>query len=141
VTLSEYVSSLRNTIFDDLTHGRAPSQGEFSATLLAEARMLAVLPQMGSLRYAPQSVSFEFIYPNPKGASIVFSVNCATPERVVYLPVPGWVIQSIWQGEVHGSHHFESEANALVATFVDGLSPENNSAHFEEDASTGAGRS
>jgi len=141
VTLNEHVAGLRNAIFEELTHGRAPSQGEFSTPLLTDAQRLGKTPQMGSTRFNPEGVILEFIYPNPQGASLVFPVRCPSPERIVYLPVPTWVIQSIWQGEVHGSYHFESEAKLLVRAFEDGLSPESNRAHFGEDAATGAGRS
>ena len=48
----------------------------------------------------------------------------------MFLPVPDWVIESIWQGEISGSYHFESDAKALVEAFQAELSAENNPKWF-----------
>ena len=38
--------------------------------------------------------------------------------------------ESIWQGEVSGSYHFESEARRLLENFKSGLEPEPNAQTF-----------
>lgn len=85
---------------------------------------------MGGTRYEPDSLTFEFIYPDPQSSATVLSVRVATPERIVYLPVPAWVVEHIWQGEVVGSFAFESEAAEQVAEFVSSLDREPNAALF-----------
>jgi hypothetical protein len=42
------------------------------------------------------------------------------------MPVPNWVIESIWQGEIDGSYQFESDAHNLLSQFSAQLEPEAN---------------
>ncbi|MES1227921.1 MAG: hypothetical protein ABUL72_04565 [Armatimonadota bacterium] len=86
--------------------------------------------QMGTTVFHPQEVVFEFIYPDPLASALVFSVSLGVAERIVYLPVPEWVVENIWQGSVDGSFHFETEALALVDKLTSSLQPEANSALF-----------
>ncbi|HVL38403.1 MAG TPA: hypothetical protein VM328_03330 [Fimbriimonadaceae bacterium] len=123
--LSTYVSQVRQRLFQELKEGRAPSEGEVDETLLAEARIHGQ-PQLGTTRYEPSAVVIEFIYPAAGAASIVVPVRLATPERIVFLPVPAWVIESIWQGDIDGSYAFESEARDLVHAFQKELDPTEN---------------
>lgn len=87
-------------------------------------------PQMGSTRYAPDAIFVEFIYPDKLGKSVILTVKLEAPERIVYLPVPGWVVESIWQGEISGSFHFESDARRMMAELENQLDPEPNKALF-----------
>lgn len=127
--LAQYASDLRLALFDDLQSGREPREGTFDPEVLKEARSKGT-PQMGGTRYEPDSLTFEFIYPDPQSSATVLSVRVATPERIVYLPVPAWVVEHIWQGEVVGSFAFESEAAEQVAEFVSSLDREPNAALF-----------
>lgn len=129
MSLNAYVAERRRFLFDDLRAGRVPSQGNYDETVLREARTKGEV-QMGSVRLSPFAIDLEFIYPDPKGVSSIVTVRLDPPERIVFLPVPGWVVESIWQGEISGSHHFESEAMALVEGFRTQLEPEANAALF-----------
>lgn len=85
---------------------------------------------MGTTRFFPDSVVVEFVYPDPLGASLVLPVRLSVPERVVFLPVPDWVVETIWQGEIDGSFRFEGEAREMLSAFAAELEPEANLAHF-----------
>lgn len=128
--LNTYVAEKRLALFEELKRGASPSEGEFDATLLAEGRMKAAQPQMGTTRYEPNAIVIEFIFPDARSSATVFPVRLTPPERIVFLPVPEWVIESIWQGDIDGSYHFESDARALLATFEKGLEPEANAPWF-----------
>jgi hypothetical protein len=127
--LNQFVAERRRRIFDDLRAGRTPSEGAFDEAILREARAKGE-PQMGSARLAPHTIELEFIYPDPRGASTVVVVRLDPPERIVFMPVPSWVVESIWQGEIAGSHHFESDARALLRAFEAQLEPEANATLF-----------
>lgn len=127
--LNAYVAEHRRRIFEDLRAGRAPSAGTYDEALLREARVKAE-PQMGSAHYAPNAIELEFIYPEPRGATTVVTVHLDPPERIVFMPVPAWVVESIWQGEISGSHHFESEATEMLAAFQAQLEPMRNAELF-----------
>src|SRR3569623_381757 len=116
-SLNAYVSEKQNRIFEDLTGGRDPSEGEFSSEILKEARAKG-RAQMGTTRFEPDAIVLEFIYPDPKSTATIFPVRLHTPERILFMPVPGWVVESIWQGEIDGSYHFESEAAKLLAEYT-----------------------
>lgn len=126
--LNEWASTTKRGIFADLGQGKAPSIGEFDAEVLKEAQALGT-PQMGATVYKPSAATFEYVYTG-SNSTIVFAVVVASPERIVFLPVPGWVIESIWQGEIAGSHHFESVAIELVRKFEATLEPEPNALLF-----------
>ncbi len=137
MTLNEYATAHRMAIFDELKRGVAPSEGMFDEAVLREATMKRAELQLGSLRYEPHWIHFEYIYPAKGSSALLFTVAIDPPERIVYLSVPTWVIQSVWEGEVLGSYHFESDANRLVQAFAAGLVPESNLSHFGEDPTTG----
>ncbi len=48
----------------------------------------------------------------------------------MYLDVPVWVVEQIWEGDVEGSYHFESHARALVSAFTAALDEEANATQF-----------
>jgi hypothetical protein len=127
--LNAWVAEKKRQIFEDLRLGHPPRAGEFDQDLLNEARAKGQ-PQMGTVRFEPNRVMLEFIYSDPASSATVVTVVLAPPQRIVFLPVPGWVIESIWQGDIDGSHHFESDARDLVAEFVAQLEPETNAPLF-----------
>lgn len=116
-------------IFDQLKQGLPPSEGEFDEQVLRDAKIKGQ-PQMGTTRFEPNAIFVEFIYPDPNSTASILTVKLDTPERIVFLPVPEWVIESIWQGDVAGSYHFESDARALVAKFEMELSEAENPKWF-----------
>lgn len=129
MTLAEFAAQTKRAVFDDLSAGRPPSVGTFDEAALREARTKAS-PQMGGTVHRPDGLSLEFVYPDPQGGTMVFRVDVPSPERIVFLPVPAWVVESVWQGEVDGSYVFESQARELVAAFSAGLEPEANREWF-----------
>lgn len=133
MNLNEFAAGARKAIFDDLANGREPSQGAFDAHLLAEARAKGS-PQVGTTRYEPDAVHFEFVYSERGASATIVTVSVAPPERIVFLPVPEWVIESIWQGDVSGSFHFESDAQRLLAALSSELEAEANAKWFQPQA-------
>lgn len=133
MTLNEWSAEKRLLILEDLLAGRAPSLGVFDEVVLREGQVKGT-PQMGGVRYAPLLVVFEFIFPDPLSSATVLSVSVVPPERIVFLPVPSWVIENVWQGEVFGSFHFESDARSLVERFELELDEESNLKWFEKQA-------
>lgn len=133
MTLNEYAAKQRLAIFERLRAGLPPESGDFDPAVLKEGQVKGA-PQMGATRYEPESLTFEFIYPDPKSSATVLSVRMAAPERIVFLPVPEWVVESIWQGEIHGSYVFESDARRAMAALAEDLTPEANVRWFGPQA-------
>lgn len=129
--LNSFAASQKRAIFDNLYDGKSPAIGSYDEALLREAKTKGK-PQMGPTRYGQNELHFEFAYPDPNGAAVILTVTVPTPERIVLLPVPDWVVESIWQGEISGSYHFESDALRLVENFQTVLSPEANAALMAE---------
>lgn len=125
MTLNAYAAKVRLSLFDDLKAGRDPGSGTWDAAQLAEARAKGS-PQVGTTRYTPDALWFEFIYAGPTSTTLIVTVKVPAPERIVFLPVPEWVIEAIWQGDIDGSYHFESDARRLVQQFADVLEPHAN---------------
>ena len=119
--LSVFAALTKRKIYEELCLGFAPSVGSFVPELLRDAKDKGE-PQMGTTVFAPDLVTFEYIY----SGSLLFSVSVVPPQRIVFMPVPSWVIETIWQGEIAGSYHFESDADALLAEFGRLLSPSEN---------------
>ena len=136
MTLNAFVAERKRALFEDLQADLAPREGAFDETLLRKARTTGK-PQMGTVRYEPDAVTLEFIYPDPNGAAIVLPVRLTVPERIVFLPVPEWVVESIWQGEIDGSFHFEPDARRMVARLAELLEPEANAPLFAPRQSLG----
>ncbi len=130
MSLNEFAANLKREIFQELESGHEPSQGRFDAAHLAECRSKGE-PQVGKTRLEPQLITFEYLFPDPTGgAALIFTVEVDAPERIVFLPVPDWVVETIWQGEIAGTHHFESDARKLVEAFQAQLEPEANKELF-----------
>ncbi len=126
-SLAQWTATRKREIFDDLSSDRPPREGVFDSANLAECRTKGAV-RMGASVYHPDRVDLEFLF--GAGTPLVFVVSLPAPERIVYLPVPAWVVETIWQGEISGSHHFESEANRLLLAFQSLLSPEANAPLF-----------
>lgn len=114
--LNEWVATQKRALLEELVAGKEPSFGSFEPALLREGKVKGK-PQMGTTRHEPHSVHLEFIYSDPLSSATVLTVTVAPPERIVFLPVPEWVVESIWQGEIDGTFQFESDAMAMVKTF------------------------
>lgn len=130
--LNEFAAKLRLRIFDELRKGLPPSKGTADLALLAEARTKSSSPQMGTTIYHPYEIIFEFIYPDPAATAVIVPVKLAPPQRIVFMPVPSWVVENIWQGDIAGSYHFESDAEQLLRAFEGQLGESANAAHFEK---------
>lgn len=133
MTLNEFAAKKKLALYERLRSGLEPDEGQFDANLLREAKALGS-PQMGTTRFEPNQIHQEFIYSAPGQTTVVLSVTLPSPERIVYLPVPNWVIESIWQGDISGSAHFESDAKALVDQLLRELEADRNAAHFGPQA-------
>ena len=131
MTLNEYAAKQRLELYAELQGSRRPTQGTFDEEMLKRALATGRSPQMGITRYEAHAIHFEFIYPDPLGSTVVLVVTVTPPERIVYMPVPPWVVESIWQGEINGSPHFESDAERMLEEFRASLSPESNAAEFD----------
>ncbi len=112
MTLNAYSAAKKMALFEDLKKGLPPSEGEFDEAVLREGKVKGD-PLVGATRYEANSIYVEFIFPDPKTTSTILVVKLTPPERIVFLPVPSWVVENIWQGEVAGTFHFESEAIRL----------------------------
>lgn len=130
MTLSEFAAAYKRTIFEELQHGSPPSTGTFDEELLKEAKARGKEPQIGETRFAPRQIFLEYIFNDPINSAIVFTVTLESPQRIVYLPVPSWVVESIWEGEVTGSYHFENDAVALLNQFHCSCEPGPNAEIF-----------
>lgn len=139
MTLNEYSAKKRREILDDLLEGRGPREGEFSSQDLAEA-MKKGRPQMGPVVYEPWHMTLEFIFSGPGSDSVVIPVRLPSPERIVYLPVPEWVVENVWQGDVSGSFHFEGHALALLEAFHTLIGEEHNRGLFDSRIKQGRER-
>lgn len=130
MNLNEYSAKKRREILDDLLAGRDPREGTWDAGVLAEAKMKS-RPQMGPLVFFPEHLELQFLYSDGQGGSLVFVVRLESPHRIVQMPVPSWVIENVWQGEVSGSFHFEADAMSLLEAFKTELEPAANVKHFK----------
>jgi len=129
--LSVFCSERRREIFEALGRGEHPRDAEFDAEALRQG-LLKGSPQVGATRFEPSAAIFEFLFPDPLGAAVVLSVKVRSPERIVCMPVPDWVVENVWQGDVDGSFRFESEAREMLRDFEEILAPEANAALFEK---------
>lgn len=127
--LNAFAADAKKAIFDDLCRGEFPSIGSFDLAILNEARTKGV-PQQGPTRFEPNAVVCEFIYGTGTGQTMIVTVKVDAPERIVFMPVPSWVVESIWQGEIDGSYHFVSHAQQNLAEFESELSSESNQNWF-----------
>ena len=133
--LSEFAVAAKKSLYEELVANRPPSQGRYDVPLFTELSSKGK-PQMGSTRFFPGSIKFEFIYSEAQGATHIFIVEVDAPERIVFLPVPEWVVENIWQGDVQGSFQFESEAIKQYQSLGESLEPEANAPLFAQKAPT-----
>ena len=131
MTLREFVAQHKQSLLADLEDGRIPEVGRCDEESLAEALKLSTV-RVGKAEIRPNEVSFEFILTKAGGESTVHSIVVDTPERVVFMPVPSWVVETIWQGEISGSHQFESDAQKLVEQLQESLTPEQTAELFTD---------
>lgn len=123
--LGAFSAGQKREIFDALRRGEMPPVGHFDEEIWRLGKEKGEV-QMGTTVFLPGKIHYEFIYQDPNGAHLVLGVEVDPPERVVFMPVPRWVVENIWQGEVNGSFVFESEARAMVAELEQSLTPEGN---------------
>ena len=135
MTLNEYLSKLKRELYEKVVNGVVPEQGECDAQRLSEL-IAQAKPQIGTCVIKPNQLVFEFLF-NLSDSTVIFPIVIVPPERVVFMPVPEWVVESIWQGEVAGTYRFESEACKLLSGFESALSPDNNPALFEQQKPIG----
>jgi hypothetical protein len=131
MSLNQFAAEKRLAIFEDLKSNIEPREGRFDAAVLKEARSKGT-PQMGTTLYSPDEIAFEFIYPDPVSTATILTVRLDAPERIVFLPVPKWVIENIWQGDITGTYQFESDALAMLEEFRGEISLDGNLKWFEK---------
>jgi len=131
MSLREFVREQVQAIFAALQAGSAPPIGEYDPAALRECLRRAQ-PQVGASRFTPDAVVLEFIFQDASLGPAVLSVRVPAPEPIVYMPVPDWVIEDVWQGEVTGSFRFLSEAERLLEAFRAQVFTERNRAYFEK---------
>ncbi|CAN1557961.1 hypothetical protein MCEMSE15_02508 [Fimbriimonadaceae bacterium] len=138
MSLNTFAAEKRMSIYQALKSGQAPAEGTYDEDRLKEARAKGE-PQVGATRYEPHAVVLEFIYPDSRTNATVLEVRVPTPERVVWLPVPAWVVEQIWEGEITGSFAFLSDAELMLSEFSSRLQPEANLSNFGVTAPTRRG--
>ncbi|MCX7924253.1 MAG: hypothetical protein N2554_00400 [Fimbriimonadales bacterium] len=131
MTLREFVRDQIQLVFDALKAGSAPPVGEYDAAQLKECQRRAT-PQVGTARFLPDAIVLEFIFQDASLGPAVLSVRVPAPEPIVYMPVPDWVIEDVWQGDVTGSFRFLSEAERLLTAFREQVFTERNRVFFEK---------
>lgn len=129
MTLTEFAAAKKREIYDDMMQGRSPQQGRFDEAAFAEL-VAKGRPQMGSTSFEPETVRIEFIFPQSDGSAEILAVELDAPERIVFMPVPAWVVEAIWQGSIDGSYHFESDAKQLLKKMSELLEPLSNKKLF-----------
>ncbi len=112
--LSEFLAGTKKAILEDLVRGEPPT-GRFDEGQMDNVKKAKGV-QIGATVLSPGAIDFEFLVLEDSGQSI-FVVQVDPPQRIVFLPVPSWVVDSVWQGEVDGSYHFESDALRLIDEF------------------------
>lgn len=130
MSLNEFVAERKRAIHAALLAGEPPPEGEFDEQVFLAGKEKGE-PQVGAARFSAASIALEFIYPEAGGVATVLTVTLPSPERIVHMPIPGWVVESVWQGEVAGSFHFESDAHRLLADFAAELEFKANAKWFE----------
>jgi len=131
MTLREFVREQVQVIFAALQAGNPPPVGEYDPATLKECLRRAQV-QVGASRFTPDAVVLEFIFQDASLGPVVLSVRIPVPEPIVYMPVPDWVIEDVWQGDVTGSFRFVSEAEQLLEAFRALVFTERNRVYFEK---------
>ncbi len=131
MTLREFVKQNLQALYDALQKRQEPPMGTYDADTLRECFRRAQV-QTGTTHFYPDRVVFEFIFTEPSLGPAVLSITVPSPEPIVYMPVPDWVIEDVWQGDVTGSFRFRSEAEQLIAQFQQQVFSEANLVYFEK---------
>ncbi len=131
MTLREFVRDQIQSIHAALQAGSPPPIGAYDAAQLKECQRRASV-QVGASNFLPDAIVLEFIFQDASLGPAVLSVRIAAPEPIVYMPVPDWVIEDVWQGDVTGSFRFRSEAERLLEAFREQVFTERNRAFFEK---------
>ncbi len=131
MTLNEYLAQQKRSAYDDVLSGVAPQGSRCDEARLRDLHERGK-PTMGTTVLKPDLIVFEFIFSLDDGQTEVLAVELDPPQRIVFLPVPEWVVESIWQGEVQGSYHFESDAKVLMEEYATELEPLHNATWFEK---------
>ncbi len=132
MTLREFTNTARVQILEALQRKQPPPIGHFDRKAFEEAMQMREV-QMGSAHYTPRSVVLEFVFwHDAPGAPLIFSVEVDAPEPIVFLPVPDWVQQDVWQGEVKGTFRLRSEAERMIEAFRQHVLEGENLHYFEE---------
>lgn len=128
--LNEFLAVEKRRAFEAVLTGSKPV-----GMRCDEGRLKALFekgkPTMGTTVLNADQISFEFVFTLDDGQTEVLSIVLDPPERIVYMPVPEWVVENIWQGDVQGSYQFESDAAKLVAAFGDELGRDANAKWFK----------
>lgn len=134
MTLAEFVARNKREVYGRLVAGENPEPGTYDPGVLAEGRSKGDV-RMGASVLHPDRVELQFLF----GAAdpVILVVTLTPPERIVFMPVPKWVVANVWQGDVLGSAQFESDARRLLAEFEGLLTPENNPDQFTESMPVG----
>ena len=130
VTVNQWVAQVKREIFETLISGGYPGVGRFDEQVLLAGRSKGA-PQIGATILAPNLAILEYSY-SDQISTVIFRVEVEPPERIVFMPVPPWVVENVWQGEVAGSHHFESHARELMSQYTSRLDPGTNDEEFQE---------
>ncbi|MFN3691066.1 MAG: hypothetical protein ACK4UU_09100 [Fimbriimonadales bacterium] len=130
MTLREFVRDQIQAIHAALLAGSAPPVGAYDAAQLKECQRRASV-QVGASRFLPDAIVLEFIFQDASLGPAVLSVRVDAPEPIVYMPVPDWVIEDVWQGDVTGSFRFRSEAERMLEAFREQVFTERNRVFFE----------
>jgi hypothetical protein len=134
MTLAEFVARNKREVFDRLVKGENPETGIYDLAVLAEGRGKGSA-RMGASVVHPDRVELQFLFGTADPT--IFVVTLTPPERIVFMPVPKWVVANVWQGEVLGSTQFESDARRLLAEFEALLSPDQNPEQFKDSMPVG----
>lgn len=134
--LAVVAAQQKRDIYEALRRGEEPPIGEFDADLLRSGREKGEV-QMGTTSFYPDRAVYEFLFQDLNGSAVILSVTVVPEERIVYLPIPSWVVETIWQGEVSGSFVFESEAMVKMAELEESLTVEGNAPLFSERQAVG----
>ncbi|HWD41601.1 MAG TPA: hypothetical protein VG944_22350 [Fimbriimonas sp.] len=129
MSLNEFVAQLRKQTLRNLEAGLPPDEGAFDEEAFRKAKDRGK-PQMGPFRFEPARILLDFLYLKGGESALVLTVAFESPERIVYMPVPEWVVEQVWQGDVQGSYHFDSEARELLRRFESRLEPATNAENF-----------
>jgi hypothetical protein len=134
--LAVVAAQQKREIYEALRRGDGPPIGTFDAEVLRSGREKGEV-QMGTTIFFPDRIVYEFLFQDRNGSAVILSVSVEPGERIVYMPVPKWVVENIWQGDVTGTYVFESESRDLMDELTVSLTPGGNASVFGARAAIG----